>query len=143
MAGFQNNTAYNVGVGLDIIYLHTTYLAGDDEMSDEYVDQLNATFDGLTAWNVRHVGLQVAYTERVTFSNIRLHGFGDEDTIGVSANQYQNQKTLNFNDFTVEGFGVGMATPPQGDITISGTFSTLLDFDIETSPDGRVYLWGF
>ena len=131
VAGFQNNTAYGVGVGLNVIYLHTTYLAGDDDISAEYLDQLHSTFDGLTGWNIRHVGLQVDYTARVTFSNVRLHGFGDEDTIGVSANQYQNQKTLNFDNFTVEGFGIGMATPPQGDVTISGTFSNLIDFDIE------------
>lgn len=131
---FKNNVGYNATKGLEFYYLHAhNFFTGNhDPVTDEYVAQLSSSFEDVTLWNMKQHGLGFNYTERVKFKNIRIVGNGDESRVGVSAGHFHNMTSYTFENFSIEGFGIGMDVPTQGDIVIEGgQFANKVDFNIE------------
>lgn len=132
IAAFENNTGYAATKGLETYYLHTTFLNPDDgfeALPQAYTDQMHSTFDGLTLWNMRMKAIGFNFTERVTVRNARLVGNGDPKVIGIEGDHFHNLHSYRFENLTIEGFGVGLEVPTQGEIVVEGgTFGNLTDF---------------
>ena len=116
---FQNNEAYSAGIGLATFYLHTTFFNEISDYDPNYIATVHSTFEDFTAWNIDQQGIQLNFTERVTFKNIRLvNNDGDPSTIGIRASQYRSKETHIYQNVSIEGFGTGLALPPQGLVTV-------------------------
>lgn len=131
---FKGNVGYNATKGLEFYYLHAhNFFTGNQEpVTEEYVAQLSSSFEDITLWNVKEHALGFNYTERVKFKNVRLVGNGDVSRKGLSAGHFHNLTSYTFENFTIEGYGVGMDMPTQGDIVVEGgRFANKIDFNIE------------
>ena len=123
---FQNNEAYSATIGLATYYLHTTFFFDKADYDPAYIAGLHSTFDGFTAWNIDQQGIQLNYTERVTFKNIRLlNADGDNSTVGIWASHFRAQNKQIFEDIDIRGFGTGFALPSNGQVTL--TCGTLIN----------------
>ena len=151
---FSNNIAYSAGIGLSMYYLHTTFFNDIRDYDPAYIASVHSTFQDFTAWNIDQQGIQLNFTERVTFKNIRLvNGGEDANSIGIRANQYRSKTRHIYDNIHIEGFGTGLALPPQGQVTVNGgflkngvnlyipspglSFRDMLIHGIRTEPDTR------
>lgn len=120
IAGFKDNEAYSSTIGLSMFYLHTTFFNDISDYDPAYIDSLHSTFDGFTGWNIKREGIQLNFTERVSFKNIRLINDNvDTASIGIKANHYRALEKLIFNEIDIQGFGTGIALPRQGEVTVN------------------------
>ncbi|MEM9936977.1 MAG: G8 domain-containing protein, partial [Bacteroidota bacterium] len=86
IAGFNNNEAYSVGIGLATYYLHTTFFGDERDYTPEYISTVHSTLEDFTAWNIDRQGVQFNFTERVTLKNVRLvNNDGDATSTGIWA----------------------------------------------------------
>ena len=133
--GFKNNTAYSGGIGLATYYLHTTFFNDQSDYDPNYIASLHSIFEDFTAWNINREGIQLNFTERVTFKNIRLvNNDGDPNSIGIWASHYRSKEAQIYQNINIEGFGTGFALPPQGRVTVScGYFRNGLNFYIPSA----------
>lgn len=123
IAGFENNIAYSGGIGLATYYLHTTFFNDKRDYDSAYIATIHSTFDGFTAWNLDQDGMQLHFTERVTFKNIRLINHdGNPTSRGIWTSHYRSKEKQIFQNIHVEGFGIGLALPPQGQVTVSNGY---------------------
>ncbi|MCW8876535.1 MAG: G8 domain-containing protein [Kangiellaceae bacterium] len=130
-SSFKNNTAYSATKGLTFFYLHSSFFRLEEQVTAEYLENLHSTFEDVLLWNMRQNAVELNFTEKVTFKNFRLYGNGDKQVIGVDANHFHNMNDLNFENFHIEGFGIGMDVPTQGKINIEGGhFANLTDFRV-------------
>ena len=128
---FKNNQAYSVTRGLTFFYLHASFFKKEEQVTEEYLKNLHSTFEDGLIWNVRLNAVDFNFTEKVTLKNFQLYGGGDSAVVGVDANHFHNMNDYRFENLTIEGFGVGMDVPTQGNIVIEGgNFSNLTDFRI-------------
>jgi hypothetical protein len=119
IVNFQNNEAYSATIGLATYYLHTTFFGDEPDYDPSYIETVHSTFDGFTAWNLQRAGIQLNYTERVTFKNIRLQNFdGNDASIGISASHFRALNQQIIEDFDIQGFGTGIRVPTNGLVTI-------------------------
>lgn len=132
VVSFNGNTAYAATKGLEFYYLHTSFLDNESNYaSDAYRSQLESVFENLTIWNMAVHGIGFNYTENLTFRNVRLVGNGDPNIVGVDADHFHLLGTHRFDNLTVEGFGVGMQVPTQGQVLVEGgTYANLVDFEV-------------
>ncbi|MEM7532370.1 MAG: G8 domain-containing protein [Chloroflexota bacterium] len=129
VSSFKNNTGYASTKGLVFYYLHASFLGGN--ITEAYFDQIHSTFENTTLWGMRRVAMDFNFAENMTFINTRIVGNGDPNSLAVDANHFHNMDDYRFENLTIEGFGVGMDVPSQGNIVIEGgTFSNLVDFRI-------------
>ncbi|MEM8900039.1 MAG: T9SS type A sorting domain-containing protein, partial [Bacteroidota bacterium] len=123
VAGFKNNTAYSAGIGLATYYLHTTFFADEGDYDPAYIATVHSTLEDFTAWNIDREGIQLNFTERITFKNVRLvNSDGDSTSIGIWASHYRSKNKMVFQNTRIEGFGTGLALPPQGQVTVAYGF---------------------
>ncbi|MEO0561382.1 MAG: G8 domain-containing protein, partial [Chloroflexota bacterium] len=139
ISSFRDNTAYSAVKGLEIYYLHATFLGGEDDDPDSHdrstteahKAQLNSTFENLTFWNMGQHAIGFNYSEDITMRNVRIVGDGDPNVIGVDADHFHLLNDYRFENFTIEGMGLGMNVPTNGNIVIEGgTFANAVDFRI-------------
>ncbi|NIB41490.1 hypothetical protein HBA55_17945 [Pseudomaricurvus alkylphenolicus] len=134
ISSFKNNKAYNTTKGLEVFYLHAhhNFTVEQQWVTEEYVEQLGSTFEDLTIWNVKKYGVGFHSSEGVELKNVRLVGDGDVNKIGVDAGHFHNLVSWKFENFEIEGFGLGMDVPTQGDVLVQGgRFSNKINFRIE------------
>jgi len=134
ISSFKNNKAYNATKGLEVFYLqaHHKFTVEQQWVTDAYVQQLRSTFEDTTIWNIKQYAMGFNYTEGVTIKNARLVGNGDANKVGLDGAHFHNLVAWTFENLTIEGFGLGMDVPTQGDMVIQGgTFSNKIDFRIE------------
>ncbi|MEL6257014.1 MAG: G8 domain-containing protein, partial [Bacteroidota bacterium] len=109
---FQNNEAYSSTIGLATYYLHTTFFADVEDYDPNYIAGVHSTFDGFTAWNIDSLGIQLNFTERVTFKNVRLlNNDADNTSVGIWASHFRAQNKQIFENIDIKGFGTGFALP--------------------------------
>lgn len=129
LAEIRGNESYGATIGFRIRYVHAKNYLGREEESDfhrsppqAYIDTLTPQITNLTVWGSRD-GLLLNYNERISVSNARIIGFGKELS-EFSFNEGTAKTGIGFdigNDSThgpgrvenvsVEGFGMGFATP--------------------------------
>ena len=132
LAEVRGNESYGATVGFRIRYVHAKNYLGRDEQSDfhrsppqAYIDTLEPTINDLTVWGSRD-GVLLNYNERINLNGARIIGFG-RDISQFSFNPGTAKSGIGFdigNDAThgpgrvenvqIEGFGMGMATPVNG-----------------------------
>ena len=151
---FSNNIAYSAGIGLSMYYLHTTFFNDVLDYDPNYIASVHSTFDNFTAWNIDQQGIQLNFTERVTFKNIRLvNDDGNANSIGIRGSQYRSKAKHIYENIRIEGFGTGLALPPQGQVTVNGgylkngvnmyipspglSYRDMLIHGVTTEPDNR------
>lgn len=118
--GFHNNEAYAATIGLATYYLHTTFFQDMSDYHPAYLASVHSTFDGFTGWNIDTDGIQLNFTEQITLKNIRLvNSDGDPSSHGIWASAYRIKEKQHYQDISIEGFGTGIALPPQGQVTVS------------------------
>jgi len=117
---FKNNEAYSATIGLATFYLHTTFFGDISDYDPNYIATVHSSFEDFTAWNVNRDGLQLNFTERITFKNLRLvNNNADANSRGIWASHYRAMEKQVFENVTVEGFGTGFFLPTQGQVTVS------------------------
>ena len=120
IAGFLNNEAYSAGVGLSTYYLHTTFFNDKSDYDPSYIETIHSVFDGFKAWNIDQQGIQLNFTERVTLKNVRMvNGDRDPTSVGLWASHYRSLQKHVYENVSIEGFGTGIALPPQGWVTVA------------------------
>lgn len=139
---FKDNTAYSASKGFASYYVHATLFEDITELTDAYLEKVHSTFENTTIWNVRKYGLELQNCERFTFKNLRLFNGGDPDVIGVF-NTITVARASNWEDCTVEGFGVGMIPAMQGEVQVcGGSYSNRWDFQlVPPQRDSRAPGW--
>ena len=154
VSAFSNNIAYSAGIGLSMYYLHTTFFNDMRDYDPNYIASVHSTFEDFTAWNVDQQGIQLNFTERVTFKNIRLvNDDGNSHSIGIRGSQYRSKAKHIYENISIEGFGTGLALPPQGQVTVNRgnlrngvnmyipspglSYRDMLVHGITTEPDSR------
>lgn len=135
MSSFARNQAYGSTIGLEIYYLHATFLDRfDAPVPEPYLDTLNSTFEDLTLWGMHTRGIGFHYAENLTLRNIRLVGDGRPGVPGIDADHFHMLDDYVFEDIEVRNFDVGVEVPTQGRITFRrGTYANRTDFRI-TNP---------
>ena len=119
IAGFKNNTAYSAGIGLATYYLHTSFFNDKSDYDPTYIATIHSTFENFTAWNIDREGIQLNFTERITFKNVKLvNNDGDPSSKGIWASHYRSKEKQIFENITIQGFGTGLMLPPQGQVTV-------------------------
>lgn len=120
IAGFQNNEGYSATIGLATFYLHTTFFADKSDYDPAYIDSLHSSFNDLTCWNIDRFGVQLNFTERVTFKNMRLvNNDVDTSSIGFWGSQYRTREKVIIDNPTIQGYGTGLEIPTQGKVTVN------------------------
>ncbi|MEM1000376.1 MAG: G8 domain-containing protein [Bacteroidota bacterium] len=120
IAGFQDNETYASTIGLATFYLHTTFFNDKSDYDPNYIAGVHSTFENFSAWNVFQDGVQLNFTEKVTFKNLRLaNNDGNSATVGVSAGHYRAKEKQIFDNVDVRGFGTGLTLPPSGQVTVN------------------------
>lgn len=123
VAGFKNNETYSSTIGFASYYLHTTFFGDRSDYDPAYIDTLHSTFDGFTAWNIRTDGMQLHYTERITFKNVKLiNNDGNANSHGIWASHFRAQNKHIYKNIHIQGFGTGFALPPQGQVTVDNGY---------------------
>ncbi|MEO1271548.1 MAG: G8 domain-containing protein, partial [Myxococcota bacterium] len=119
IAGFSNNETYSSTIGLATFYLHTTFFNDMGDYDPSYLESVHSTFEDFTAWNLHRQGIQLNFTERVSFRNIRLvNSNANAETIGIWASHYRSKEEQLYQNISIEGFGTGFMLPPQGKVTV-------------------------
>ena len=59
---FKNNTTYSSVDGLAAYYIHATLFEDIHLLSDEYLETVHSTLEGLNIWNVKRFGICLLYT---------------------------------------------------------------------------------
>lgn len=120
IAGFSNNEAYSATIGLATFYLHTSFFNDMNDYREDYLETVHSTFEDFTAWNVQRRGMELNFTEQVTFDGLRLvNADADPTSVGVWASHYRSKRKQVYRDVNIEGFGTGMMLPPQGQVTVA------------------------
>lgn len=123
IAGFRDNEAYSSGIGLATYYLHTTFFGDQSDYDPTYLDTLHSTFENFKAWNIESQGVQLNFTEKISFKDLRLvNQLQDTSTVGIWASSYRIKEKQLYENISIEGFGIGFAMPPQGQVTVRGGF---------------------
>lgn len=117
---FKDNQVYSATIGLATFYLHTTFFQDIDDYDPNYIATVHSTFENFTAWNVNRDGIQLNYTERVTFQNIRLvNNNANASTRGIWASHFRAMNKQVFNEVDIQGLGTGFLLPTQGEVTVN------------------------
>ncbi|MCI4669835.1 MAG: T9SS type A sorting domain-containing protein [Bacteroidia bacterium] len=120
IAGFEGNVTYASSIGFSSYYLHTTFFGDQSDYDATYIDTLHSTLKDFTAWNIYNTGIELNFTERVTFDGVRMvNGDANQDSKGIWASMYRIMNDIGFKNISIEGFGTGIGLPPQGQITVS------------------------
>ncbi len=130
LESFKGNTGYSAVKGLEIYYMHATFL-GDSEgaVDQDYRDTLASTFEDLTLWSIERNAIGFNYSENLTFRDVRIVGNGLAGQVGVNAGHFHLLDDYRFENMQVEGFQIGMRVPTQGNIVIEGgEFRNQTDF---------------
>lgn len=132
MAESRGNESYGSTVGFRIRYIHAkNYLGREDQSGfhrsppQAYIETLNPTIHDLTVWGNRD-GVLLNYNERMSLNGARIIGFGKESSqfsfnpgtaksgIGFDIGNDATHGPGRVNNVTIEGFGMGFATPVNG-----------------------------
>ena len=120
IAGFESNQVYSATIGLATYYLHTTFFFDEADYDPNYISSVHSTFDGFVGWNLFSQGIQLNYTERVTFKNVTLiNDRRNAQTTGLMATHFRVMNKQVFENLDIEGFATGLALPPQGQVTVT------------------------
>ncbi|MEM9813590.1 MAG: G8 domain-containing protein, partial [Pseudomonadota bacterium] len=144
---FDGNIAYGAPKALTIAYLHTDNRDDNDEFHESegllgevpqsYEEQLQSTFSNFTAWNIDLNAIAAPYSGRLTFENIDIIGTGEQGSVGLKLDQFDNENDITVRDVTIDGFDIGLAAPRQGEGLIDGAQIVAGVSDIRISmPDG-------
>jgi hypothetical protein len=132
LAENHGNESYGATIGFRSRYIHAKNYLGRDEQSDfhrsppqAYIDTLTPSFNDITVWGNRD-GILLNYNERVSLNNATIVGFGiglsqfelNEGTakegIGLDFANDATHGPASIQNVTIEGFGMGFATPVNG-----------------------------
>ncbi|TQV85898.1 G8 domain-containing protein [Aliikangiella coralliicola] len=136
---FKNNIGYNATKGLEFFYLHAHHFftGNQDKVTEAYLATLQSSFEDLIFWNIKQHSIGFNFTERVSFKNVRLVGNGNDSQVGIDADHLYNLVNYQFENVSIEDFGVGMEVPTQGNVVIKGgTYANKVDFRIENPQRG-------
>ncbi|MEM0943340.1 MAG: G8 domain-containing protein, partial [Pseudomonadota bacterium] len=144
---FDGNLAYGAAKGLNIAYLHTDNRDDNDEFHESigvldpvpqaWEDQLQSTFSNFTAWNIDLNAIAAPYSGRLTFENIDVIGTGQDFSVGVKLDQFDNENDITLRNLQIDGFDVGLAAPRQGQGLIDGAQIVARTTDLRIiMPDG-------
>ncbi|MEL6820480.1 MAG: T9SS type A sorting domain-containing protein [Calditrichota bacterium] len=113
-------------------YLHTTFFGDVGDYDPNYIATIHSTFEEFTGWNIDQVGIATNFTEEVTFKDVYLvNADADTGSIGISSDMYRMKEKVVYDNVSVEGFGTGLALPPQGQITVKcGYFKNGINFSV-------------
>lgn len=132
LAEVRDNEAYGATIGFRIRYVHAQHYLGRNEESEfhrtppqAYLNTLNPTINNLTVWGSRD-GVLLNYNERMSLLGARIVGFGTalsefsfnpgtaKSGIGFDIGNDATQGPGRVENVQIEGFGMGMATPVNG-----------------------------
>ncbi len=140
---FVNNTGYSSTKGFTTFYLHTNFFVDEESIPIEFLNTVQTTIEDLTIWNIRERGIDMNYTDRISFKNLRIHGDKEPNRIGIDANHFRiNFKgAYLFENPVITGFEIGVDVPTQGEVWFKGgSFDNKIDFRIETPQSKPRYL---
>ncbi|MEM9607680.1 MAG: G8 domain-containing protein [Actinomycetota bacterium] len=127
IGSFTGNQAYSVTRGVQLYYLHTEFFGDGLHYEDctvdppaEYDAQLRSTFSGSTIWNVGQVAFAAPYTNRITVEGLRIVGDGSSGTIGIDIGHFMNERGIEVDGVTVEGFDIGVRVSATADVRLTG-----------------------
>ena len=135
---FKNNTTYSSVDGLAAYYIHATLFEDIHLLSDEYLETVHSTLEGLNIWNVKRFGIELQNCERFTFKNVNIINDNYTDAIGIDIKNQTGGRNI-WENVNVQGFEIGMIVPMQGEVTIrNGEWGNQWDFRIiPPQNDGR------
>ena len=122
MAEIEDNEAFGATIGFRSRYVHSSLYLGErgsafhEAPSQEYVDTLKPTVDGLLVWGSRD-GVLLNYNERMSIKNARIVGIGapyvqnggTADTgVGIDMYNEVSRGPGVIENVTVEGFNMGI-----------------------------------
>lgn len=140
---FVNNIGYSSTKGFSSFYLHTNFFHDEETIPVSFLNTVRTTIEDLTLWNNRERGIDLNFTDRVTFKNLKVYGDKDPKRIGIDANHYRLnfRGAYIFENLVVAGFEVGVDVPTQGEVWFKGgTFDNKIDFRIENPQSRHRYL---
>jgi len=127
---FKNNTTYSSVDGLAAYYIHATLFEDIHLLSDEYLETVHSTLEGLNIWNVQRFGIELQNCERFTFKNVNIINDNYTNAIGIDIKNQTAGRNI-WDNVNVKGFEIGMIVPMQGEVTIrNGEWGNLWDFQI-------------
>jgi hypothetical protein len=128
----RGNESYGATVGFRIRYVHAKHYLGRDEQSEfhrsppqAYIDTLTPSVNELTVWGNRD-GVLLNYNERLSLNGATIVGFGEDvsrfsfnpgtakSRIGLDIGNDATHGSANVSNTTIQGFGMGLATPVNG-----------------------------
>jgi hypothetical protein len=128
VSSFKGNQSYSATNGFAAYYVHASLFEDITDLTEAYLATIHSTFEDLTVWNVRKLGIELQNCERFTFRNIRIINEGNSEAIGINSKITVAKRSI-WDNVTVKGFGQGMIVPMAGNVTISnGIWSNLHDF---------------
>jgi len=132
LAENRGNESYIATVGFRSRYIHSKNYLGRDEQSEfhrsppqAYIDTLNPVFNDITVWGSRD-GILLNYNEKVSINGANIVGFGKEisvfelnpgtakEGLGLDFSNDATHGPGNIENVHIEGFGVGLAAPVNG-----------------------------
>ncbi|MEM8498258.1 MAG: G8 domain-containing protein [Pseudomonadota bacterium] len=133
LAESGGNESYGATIGFRSRYVHAKNYLGREEQSDfhrsppqAYIDTLNPTIRDLTVWGSRD-GVLLNYNERMNLLGARIQGFGRDQSefsfnpgtaksgVGLDISNDSTHGPGRVENVMIEGFGVGLATPVNGE----------------------------
>ncbi|MCO7223218.1 Ig-like domain-containing protein [Pleionea sp. CnH1-48] len=129
MAENSGNESYGATVGFRSRYVNSAAYTFENGATafhqpppQAYIDTLNPTVSNLTVWGSRD-GVLLNYNERMSLKKARIVGFGKDVSvfspnpgtaksgIGLDVGNDATHGPAQISDVTIEGFGMGFATP--------------------------------
>lgn len=141
VSSFKGNQSYSSTNGFAAYYIHASLFEDITELTAAYLATVHSTFENLTIWNVRNLGIELQNCERFTFKNLKMINEGNAEAIGIKSWITVATRSI-WDNAIVKGFGQGMIVPMAGNITISnGIWSNLHDFILlPPQRDSRAYV---
>ncbi|NET37289.1 MAG: T9SS type A sorting domain-containing protein [Cyanothece sp. SIO1E1] len=140
---FSNNIGYSSTKGFSSFYLHTNFFHDEETIPVSFLNTVHTAIEDLTLWNNRERGVDLNFTDRVTFKNLKVYGDKNPNRIGIDANHYRLnfRGAYVFENLVVTGFEVGVDVPTQGEVWFKrGNFDNKTDFRIENPQSRHRYL---